>query len=189
MRYIEAITNRAQSDIDSLTAKAFFNIVDWQRIYNNSQVAKAIVDFLLSINVSFDELTEPSITTIPTVTEINTLLANIERIRDASGLPEINGISEIFASWQEGAGANAPDYLNVNEWEQILEYLVKSFPAMLDYQIYCGVASVGQIRFYQNKFRRLTYIPDDPAFVRRARTGISNSGVGLTRNNGFRRYA
>lgn len=189
MRYIEPITDRAESDITNQTAKAFLNVVDWQRIYNNSQVAKAIVDFLLSVNVTFDNLTAPTISTIPTVTEINALLANIERIRAASGLPEINGIAEIFADWQEGAGANSPDYLDVNEWEQILEYLVRSFPAMLDYQIYCGVASVGQIRFYQNRFRRLTYISDDPAFVRRARTGISNSGVGLTRNNGFRRYA
>jgi hypothetical protein len=189
MRYVEAITDRAQTDIDSLTAKAFFNVIDWQRIYNNSQVAKAIVDFLLSINVSFDELTEPSITTIPAVTEINTLLANIEAIRAASGLPEIDGITEIFSDWQEGPGANAPDYLDVNEWERILEALIRSFPAMIDYQIRCGVSATGQIRFYQYRFRRLTFVPDDPSFVRRSRTGIANSGVGLTRNNSFRRYA
>ena len=189
MRYTEPITDRAQSDIDNLTVKAFFNVADWQRIYNNAQVAKALLDFLFSINITFDTVTEPTIITIPTVTQLNTLLANIDRLRIESNLPAITELNEIASDWKEGSGAPSPDYLDANEWEQVIDLIFASVGKVPNYYIYCGVASVGQIRMYQHRWRLYTWIEESLSPVRRARTGIAKTGTGLTWNNGFRRYA
>ncbi len=167
MRYTIPITNRTASDVTNRTAKAFFNIADWQRIYNNTQVTKALVDFLLSISVTFDTLSAPTITTIPTVTQLNTLLANIERIRIAAD-PTVTGLPEIKDDWTAGPGSPSPDYLDVNDWENVLDVIYNT---------------IGMESGYTG------WIPDSLTPVRRARAGISTSGRNLTYNNGFRRYA
>lgn len=167
MRYTEPIKDRTATDITNKTAKAFFNIADWQRIYNNTQITKALVDFLLSINVTFDTLTTPTITTIPTVAQLNTLLANIERIRLAVE-PTVTGLSIIKDDWEYGFGKESPDYLNVNDWENVLDVIYNTIGAESGYT---------------------GWMPDSGSPVRRARAGVATSGTGLTRNNYFRRYA
>lgn len=188
MRYTTPITDRTALDVTNKTAKAFFNVADWQRIYNNTQVTKALVDLLLSINITFNTVVTPTILTIPTVTELNTLLANIERIRIASNLPSITGLTEITSAWLAGSSVDAPDYLDVNEWEQVLDIVFAVIGYSVEYAVYCGVAAVGQPRFYQHRFRQYTWVADAVSPVRRARTGIATSASGLTRNNSWRKY-
>jgi hypothetical protein len=188
MRYIAPVTDRSAADIANKTAKAFFNVADWQRVHNNAQVTKALVDFLLSINVTFDAVIEPTIATVPTVAQLNALLGNIDRLRIESSLPAITGLAEITSDWQSGTGANAPDYLDANEWEQVLDVILNSVAKAVEYQIYCGVANVGQMRFYQSRWRKYAWVQNAVSPVRSHRTGIAVSGAGITWNNGFRRY-
>ncbi|MDD2921480.1 MAG: hypothetical protein PHQ36_04270, partial [Anaerolineales bacterium] len=91
MKYITPITDRTVEDIANKTAKAFFNVLDWHRIHNNTQVTKALMDFLYSISVPQESLIEPTIVTVPTIAELNSLLKNIEEIRIHSNLPAISG--------------------------------------------------------------------------------------------------
>ncbi|MBK8467725.1 MAG: hypothetical protein IPL32_18075 [Chloracidobacterium sp.] len=154
MTYITPITDRSENDIKSRTAKAFFNVADWQRIYNNAQVTKTLVDLIQGGSILFDTLPSITITTIPTVTELNTLLANIERIRVEANLPAIPGLTSIFAEWGEGVGSESPDYLDVNEWEQVLDLIYNLVPNAGKYYVWCGVASAGQTRFYQSQWRK-----------------------------------
>lgn len=188
MRYITAISDRTALDITNRTAKAFMNVADWQRIYNNAQMADTLVSFLLSTGITFDAIADPTITTIPTVTQLNTLLANIERVRVASGLPAITGLVEITSIWTAGSAANAPDYLDVNTWEQVLSIIYLTIGLSVEYSVYCGVSATGQPRFYQHRFRQYGWVLPSPSPVRRARTNAAACGAGLTRNNGFRRY-
>ena len=167
MRYTEPITDRTQTDVTNKTSKAYFNIADWLRVYNNTQVTKALVDFLLSTSVTFDTLSTPTTETIPTITELNTLLANIERIRLAAE-PTVTGLSEIKDDWVAGAGYPSPDYQNVNDWENVLDVIYNT---------------IGTESGYTD------WVEDSLTPVRRARAGISTSGRGLMYNNGFRRYA
>lgn len=168
MRWIQPITDRALSDVVSKTSKGYFNVSDWERIDNNSRVAKALVDFLLSTSVAYGATISPEITTIPTVANLNTLLTNIENLRTAVNAYTITGIVTIKKDWLSGAGQPAPDYEDVNDWERNIDL------------IYNGI---GDATGYSD------WVTDSVSPVRRARAGMATSGVGLTRNNGFRRYA
>ncbi len=168
MKWIEpVVTDRALSDVTNKTSKGYFNIADWERIDNNARVAKALVDFLLSIDVSYGATITPDITTIPTVTNLNTLLTNIENLRIAIDAYPITGVVAIRNDWQAGPGQAAPDYEDANDWERNIDL------------IYNGI---GDASGYSG------WIPDSMSPVRRARANVAISGAGLTRNNGFRRY-
>lgn len=185
--YTTPIFDRTVDDISARTAKAFFNLSDWMRVYGNAQIVNAIVS-ALNGHIAFDTVVEPTITTIPTVTELNTLLANIERLRVGSGLPPIEGITSIKHDWIEGSAADAPDYLDANDWEKVLDVIFHSVVLSTDYRVYCGVAGAGQPRLYQARWRVHGWVPDSVSPVRRARTGVATTNTGLTRNNSFRRY-
>lgn len=189
--YQNPITDRTAEDVTNKTVKAFFNVADWQRIYNNAQVTKSLVDFLLSINITFNSVATSTITTIPTAASLNTLLANINLIvTSKNNLPAIAGLTTLKDDWAEGTGADSPDYLDANEWETILDLILSMVINAVEYRIYCGVANVGQPRFWQHRFRDLlSWVANAVSPVRLARTGIAACGVGLMRNNRFRRYA
>ena len=188
--YQTPVTDRTADDIVNQTAKAFFNVSDWLRIYNNTQVVNALVEFLLDIDIAFDALSTPTITTIPTVAQLNTLLLNIERIRLASGFPAIDGLTEIVTSWADGTSADAPTYIEANQWEQVLDTIYRSIARSVEYQPYCGVLGAGQSRLWQHRFRQYSeWVAYNPNPVRHARTGCAVAGTGLTRSDGFRRYS
>jgi hypothetical protein len=188
MKYVNPITDRDAADIVNRTAKAFLNILDWNRIYGNAEITNFLAEFLIGITITFDSVTAPTITNFPAVADFNALLANVNRVRAASNLPEITGLNELAADWIAGINQAAPDYLDVNEWEQVIEILRNTLVAAADYRAYCGVFNVGQPRFWQNRFRRFAWVANSITPVRRARTNVAACGVGLTRNNGFRRY-
>jgi hypothetical protein len=168
MRYIEPIvTDRTISDVRNKTSKGYFNIADWERIDNNARAAKALVDFLLSISVSYGSTITPEITTIPTVANLNTLLTNIENLRLAVDAYEIAGVVPIKNDWQAGPGQPAPDYEDANNWERNIDLIYNN---------------IGDETGYMD------WVEDSLSPVRRARTGIATTGTGLTWNNGFRRY-
>lgn len=186
--YIEPIFDRTQDDVDNKTSKGFFNVVDWQRINNNTQLVRILAEIFYNSTISQNSLTTPSLTTIPTVAELNSFLENINLIIRSSSLPTISGLVEVKDDWVSGRMAGAPDYIIVNSWEQILDLLLEKLIAFARYEIYCGVAASGQPRFWQHRFREYPFIPDSLAPVRLARTGISTANASLTRNNRFRRY-
>jgi len=188
-KYTTPITDRNNTDIATRTAKAFINILDWSRIYGNSHITKLLLDFLYGSSTVFTELTTPVITTIPTVTEINSLLANIERIRIVAALPTIAGLSEVKDDYIEGSSADAPDYVDANLWENVLDIVHSKVVLSAEYVIYCGLATVGQPRFYQHQWRQFAgWVGVSGSPVRRARTNQAICNAGLKRNNGYRRY-
>lgn len=187
-RWSTPITDRSDADILARTAKAFINVVDWLRIYNNSQQAHEIVSVLLGLDVAFSALTEPVITDFPDVDDINTLIENIDLLREAASLPSATGIETLKYDYLAGAGAVAPYYEDVNDWERDLLLIRDMLVTAADYQVYCGVAAVGQPRHWQNRYRRWTFVPEAASPVRRPRCGLVVSGTGMTRQNLFRRY-
>lgn len=161
MKYTEPVYDRVLSDVTNKTAKGYFNLADWIRIYGNAELIHALEEVILSNGLTFTEIATPTITTIPTVDDINTLLVNIETVRAL--FPTGAGLVELKTDW----GGNAsPTYKDVNDWERNIDLLLA-----LIIEGYSG------------------WIPDSGSPVRRHRAGVAVSGVGLTRNNGFRRYA
>lgn len=188
MAWIECICDRTLADVTNETSKGFFNVVDWLRIDNNVKYVKTLIEVLKFINVSYEDLPDPVSTTIPTAEDINDFVTNIEALRVASRLPSDFGLTELKTDYTSGESAETPDYLAVNGWEGTLstlkDYLINSSA----YEIFCGVAEVGEPRFWQNRFMT-PFAQNDAHPVIRPRVGVAVCGTGLVRQNGFRGYA
>lgn len=190
MKLISPVTDRTLADVQNRTAKGFVNVEDWIRIYRNSRLVSRIVSTLLDAEVAFDELSEPTTTSFPTVDNLNTLLANIQRAREASGLPDLSGLDDIKTDWTAGASSAAPTYEDANAWERAESIVIAAMVTLQDYKIYTGVAGCGQARFYQCRWRKSDqFVAPIETPIRKARTGNAQTGTGLTRQNSFRRYS
>jgi hypothetical protein len=189
MKYLEPVIDRSAEDITNRTVKAFFNVADWQRIYNNTSVTRLLVEFLRDVTIIQDALVSVTTATVVDASALNALLLNIERIRLESELMFMPGMDEVASDWGVGTGVDSPDYLDVNHWEEVLDIIFNMLPGLVEWVVYCGVAAVGQPRFYQHRFRQYGWVKPSSAPVRSARCNVSQSGTGMTRQNGFRRYA
>jgi hypothetical protein len=162
MPYVTAITDRAQTDIDTHTSKAYFNVADWDRIEDNSVFVKDELVTQYGPIVAFTGTTSaPAITTIPDVSLFNQLLGNIEYLRQAalSVLPMLaseTGFTAIKFDWEAGADKQSPNYLHVNQWEKVIDI------------VHARLATYTALRF------------------RYPRTGVAMANSGLTWNNRFR---
>lgn len=190
MSFTNPIMDRSATDITNRTAKAFFNVADWVRIYNNAQAAQALIQALNEISISFTTVSAPTTLSMAQAAAINTLCQNIENIRAGSGLPAIPGIAELETAWATGQRATSPNYITVNQWEETIETLRTGIIGAVEYRIYCGVAEPGQSRFRQNLFRRFQWVEPLVSWTRQARAGVpgSTTGSSLMRQNSFRRY-
>jgi len=122
MAYITAITNRTIEDVRNKTSKAYFNIADWERIYNNTFLTKNLAEILLSSGITLSTLSVPTITTIPTAANFNALLTNIETLRLAVISESITGAqTEINDAWEAGLLKTAPDWEDANLWESTID--------------------------------------------------------------------
>lgn len=188
MKYTESITDRAASDIVAKTSKAYFNVVDWMRIYGNAQFVDTLIAALTGVSNGVAAISEPTIVSFPQAADFNSLLIDLMAIRDSLSFPEIADLDDLKADWRTGSIAQSPTYVTVNQWEKFIDALISAVVGFVDYRIYCGVSSSGQARFYQNRFRRFSWVAAAASPVRRARVGVAAANQGLTRNNGFRRY-
>lgn len=188
MAWSEPIYDRTLTDIVNHTDKAFWNIADWIRVNSNTQYVRAIIGVLRAVNLSFASVTEPVITTVPLASEINAFVDNLEKLRIASGLPLTVGLIELKTDYLSGASAKAPDYEEVNNWERNLNLLKRLLLDSSSYEVFCGVSEVGQIRFWQNRFR-VPWVPAIDSPTRKAKSGIAICGTNRKRQNKFRRYS
>lgn len=160
MAYVTAVTDRSQSDISSQTAKAFFEVADWVRVYDNAFIVNALIAAVYSQALTFDTVAVPTTVTVPTKTNLNLLLANIERMRlwvFSNHPDDVNDplFVEVKDDWDEGAFVLAPDFTNANRWEKVLDIM----------HVFLAASNVR---------RRIP------------RAGIAQAGVGLIRNDKFR---
>lgn len=188
MSWIEPIFDRTLEDVTEETSKGFFNVVDWIRINGNTKFTNLLINKLKELNIVLDVLEEPTITSIPTVSDINRFVSNIERIRKASGVPLSTGLVKLKDDYTGGLAGLTPDYEDVNDWERDLEILRNYLLTSMGYIVYSGVARSGQSRLWQVRFRRWNLVLPVPNPDRRPRTAVAISGTSLTRQNSFRRY-
>lgn len=126
MAWSTPITNRSQADINAQNSKAFLNVADWNRIYDNSVVVQGL--FTSEIGYTFDFDTQSAQTTadVPTRTLLNQMLANIERMRfwSATYLGDYIFPDSLFVEikddWLDGHTNTAPNFTHVNSWEYVL---------------------------------------------------------------------
>jgi hypothetical protein len=152
MAWTTPVIDRALSDITGRTSEGFFNVADWDRINGNTAEIKMMLEEADYLDIPLYTLTPPTITTIPAVGDINQLIENIERVREAACLPPI-GLVVLPYDYVGGANEIAPDYEDVNDWENNLRIIYEAIPKAVGYRISCGVAVCGQSRMWQHRFR------------------------------------
>ena len=81
MAYTTPITDRDYADILAQNSKAFFNVADWTRIYNNADHVNDQVNSYYGSSVAFTAVSSPTDDDISTIADFNTLLGNIEALR------------------------------------------------------------------------------------------------------------
>lgn len=160
MAYTTPVTDRTMADVQNKTAKGYFNLADFTRIYgNNVEVNTLLAIFGASV---------PSFTTISGVTTastdllaiINTMVGNIENLRlwciaiQPSYFSGLTGFDELKDDWAGGPSASAPTYVYVNSWEKVLDL---AYQKILDYTAdrspCIGIAVTGSDFTYQNRWR------------------------------------
>jgi len=190
VKYTTPIADRIRADVDNRTPKGFINVVDWLRIYDNSQFANALVKALSGADVSFTLVARPDVFTIPDVKDLNAILANIERVRKAARMPDgVANNVEISALFQAGATKLAPTYDDVNVWELVIDAIVKAMRRGTEYRAYPGLCDPGLPFDHQTQWIGFqSWVKPSLTPVRRARCGLTVCGAGIMRNNGFRRY-
>lgn len=124
MSYITAITDRTAADIAALNSKAYINIADWSRIYGNSRLTSLLAAILRDEVILFDVVTMPAVSDNPQTAggKLNTILANIERLRLAVADEAIAGaLVEIKDDWELGPDKESPKYTHANIWESTVD--------------------------------------------------------------------
>lgn len=153
MAWVSAVTDRTAADIAARNAKAFLNVADWTRIDGNtSEVAGQFLS-LWGETVTLIDLDTPTTSDIPSAGNINDLVTNIERLRAAAYFPAGIGLVALKDDYEAGSAAQSPDYTDVNAWEENLDLMHTYLPCAAGYAVRCGVAEVGQARFWQSQFR------------------------------------
>lgn len=150
MAWTTPVTDRAPADIIARNSKAFLNVADWTRIYENTIHVRALYETITGLS-TFTTLTPPTITTVPTVTSLNTLLINIQNLIDISAA--LVTIAAINTSWGTG-NVVSPNYQDVNTWELALKTLYDFRATLLLLRFpRTGVALTGTGLTRQNGFR------------------------------------
>lgn len=124
MAYTTPVTDRTAADIAAKNPKAYFNVADWTRVYDNSQLVNSLAAVMLDQQITFNTLTAPTIATIPSVIDFNILVGNIEFLRAYfnNEVPNVAGtLVSIKDDWEAGFNKDAPDYVDANLWESTLD--------------------------------------------------------------------
>lgn len=126
--YTTPVTDRTAADVTAKNTKAYFNIADWIRIYRNAQIVNSLCEIVVEDGpLLFPIVATPTITSIPSITDFNSLLLSIENFRTLNSLIQAEAPTAIKHDWIAGVENAAPKYTDVNLWENTInlvwEYL------------------------------------------------------------------
>lgn len=123
MAYVTAVTDRTAADIAARNSKAFFNVATWTRIYGNAELVIGLA-WAAGYDAEWQPITTtPTITSIPAVTDFNTLTENIETFRGVMNSFVSDIDSPIKYDYIAGASQQTFDYTDVNLWELTLDLI------------------------------------------------------------------
>ena len=152
MAYTTPVTDRTAADIAARNSKAYMNVTDWQRIQNNADYLNDWMDTLVGVTFPFPNLgTAVNTWILRAEYELNPLLEVIEGMRlwAATYIPELVSdpdFVEIRDDWLSGPSGQSPTYIQVNDWEKVMDILNDAFTdyaAGMERAAVCGVADCG----------------------------------------------
>ena len=140
MSYVTPITNRQLSDVVNKTPIGYFNVSDWVRIYGNALYINAEMA-AIGHAVTFITASTPTTSSIPSITDVNNLLTNIDNMRQYVNtlLAEISPFATLL--YVVGAGGTTPSYLDINQWELTIDLIKQFLDIFTIADVICGVAT------------------------------------------------
>ena len=160
MKYFDPVYDRTLLDVRQRTSKGFFNASDWNRIVNNTRLLNSLVNVILSESVAFSDFPEANTETVLLSVDINNEVDNVNALWSAIG--SVAGVVPMRSNY---GGIKSPNYKDINTLEKNIDTLTTN---IIDG--YSGWdTSTGTGRF--------------------PRADNAICGTGMTRQNGFRRYA
>ena len=183
MAYIDPITDRTMADIIQTTFKGRFNIMDWERIINNTSFARELVFSLRGVPIpELITMSTPTRTDKPTAADINDLVQNIITVQTAAHVAQANAYT-LKVDYENGADKRGPDYQIVNAWEKVIDLIVKYHEIVkVVRRPICGVGATGAGMTRQWMFRTKRIV-----LGRVPICGFAVCDSGLLRQNMFRR--
>jgi len=154
MSYVTPITNRSAADLLAKNSKAYFNVADWARIYGNAQYVNAEIQTKTGWVVPFITATTPTTSSIPAVSDFNNLLANIEAMRQYVCAAMSIVIAPFYTLvWVAGPGNLAPSYIDVNQWESVIDQIKTNMDNYVGVFIRSGLGISGSSLVQSHRFR------------------------------------
>lgn len=152
--YILPITNRLLNDVQQGYPKGKFGVSDWQRIDNNTQYARDLVESTHSVLIPWIELATPTREVYPPAADINALVRNIISVQNAAVLAQNAQLYTLKANYEDGSDKQSPDYLIVNAWEKVIDLIVQRYLTFIRGRVpVIGIAVVGGDLNRQNQWR------------------------------------
>lgn len=144
------IFDRTQQDITDLTSKSYYNYTDLNRAEKWCEYLSEVLN-KYSYSVNIVTKTDWTMLDLPTQFEIERIRQNVNTLKQAYfSFTQIPGNLD-YMTWQKA-----------NDIEKILYEIDKILKHMENNFVYCGVASCGQNRIWQQRFRRkyltITYL-------------------------------
>lgn len=139
------IFDRTQADITNKTQKGYYNYWDLNRV---EEWVQFLHDEMVRLNYTptasywTNTKTNWTASDMRYSGDMNRIKKNIQSL-----MLGFHYIHNIYANVENF------NYIKANNWEQILAEIYGLLLGMENYQVYSGVASSGQRRLYQNRFR------------------------------------
>lgn len=135
------IFDRTMADVEQANAKGQYNASDLNRVEEWCEYLATELTSL-SYPISITTKTNWVQSDMRYVSDMNRIKNNINAIMN--GYTYITNLNPNISSF---------DYIKANNWEKILYEIDTMLKAMQNYMVFSGVASSGQKRFWQNRFR------------------------------------
>lgn len=123
MAYQTPVTDRSPADLAARNSKAFFNLTDYIRIYENARLTRAWAQYTTGFPIPFTTIEYPTMLTDPRtiVLKLRDLASNIEALRDqfAASIPGLE--QQVKTDWEAGTNKPGIDYIHLNQWEKIVD--------------------------------------------------------------------
>ena len=153
MTYTTPITNRSAADLLAKNSNAYFNVSDWTRIYGNALYINAEIATKTGYTAPFVTASTPTISSIPNVADFNNLLANIELMRQY-----VIVLGAVIApvstqTWLAGPGNPAPSYMDINQWESVIDQIKTFMDSATFMLIRSGLGISGASLIQSHRFR------------------------------------
>jgi len=180
--YMDPTYDRTQDDIDNKTAKAYMNVRDWNRIWNNTYVLIRAIEYytdtmLLEVLDPINE--DPEIEMFeqavmsdhPFFNDYRAVYIVAQQINNLYVYATMTyyqyGMPAIWTSFTAGPNGRGLNFDHVNSWELRVHLMYTNLAAHFSFS---------------------SWVPNSVSPVRSPRTFVASAGSDLTNQNYFRQY-